>query len=185
MIKKALRILLVEDIETDAELISRHIHKIVESPVIQVVDNLEDCNRELHNFVPDIVLSDYNLPTCTGLDILELSRSTDETIPFIFLTGAVEDDELAENTVIAGASGYILKKDMKVLQEKLRPIFKQIVFKMGNHDEIRNEVRRSKIATNQIYNYLDQLKTENKEQKDYLDNLRKNDNNTGLNGDDE
>lgn len=56
MITTSLRILLVEDIETDVVLIKRKISKIVENPEIEVVDNLDDCNYKLVNFVPDIVI---------------------------------------------------------------------------------------------------------------------------------
>ena len=107
MIKTALKILLVEDYEIDADLITMQIHKIVENPEIKVVDNVEDCNNKLHNFVPDVVISDYNLPTCTGLDILKLVKKFDENLAFIFVTGTIDDDELAANTILSGASGFI------------------------------------------------------------------------------
>lgn len=185
MITTALRILLVEDNETDAELIIRHIKKIVATPVIKVVDNLADCNIQLHNFVPDVVISDYNLPTCTGLEVLEMTRAMDESISFIFITGAVDDEELAANTILSGASGFILKRNIKVLHEKLRPLLKQVVFKMGARDDIREEVRRNKISVNQIYSYLDKIKADNSEQNEYLNQIRQNMNKLKFDGDDE
>ncbi len=174
MITTPLRILLVEDLGTDVELIRRHIQKIVEDPVIKVVDNLDDCNTALHTFIPDVVISDYNLPTCNGLEILELTKSVDDSIPFIFLTGAIENEELAANTILSGASGFILKKHMKVLHEKLKPLLKQVVFNMDVREEIREKVRRNKIAVNQIYQYLDKIKADNAEQQENLNQIRRN-----------
>jgi two-component SAPR family response regulator len=65
-------------------LTNRHLKKIIENPDIRVVSNLDDCKTELINFVPDVVISDYNLPTCNGLEVLELCQATDNSIPFIF-----------------------------------------------------------------------------------------------------
>ncbi|UJH91361.1 response regulator [Antarcticibacterium sp. 1MA-6-2] len=174
MITIPLRILLVEDVKTDAELIIWHINKIVEFPHVKVVDDLEDFELALQSFVPDVVISDYNLPTSSGIEIFESARSTDDSIPFIFLTGTIEDEVLASNTFLAGASGFILKKHMDNLDAKLGPLLKQIVFNMVGRTEIREKVRQNKIAVNQIYNYLDNLNVDTEEQRENIIQIRKN-----------
>lgn len=174
MITIPLRILLVEDVETDVLLTIQHLNKIIESPHIKVVSNLDDCKKELINFVPDVVISDYSLPTCNGLEILEVTQDTDNSIPFIFLTGAIEDEEMAANTILSGASGFVLKKDMSNLDHKLRPILKKIVFNMDSREELRDKIRRNKIAVNQIHNYLDNFKMDNEEQKQNINKIRQN-----------
>lgn len=174
MITIPLRILLVEDNKTDADLIIYHIQKIVETSEIRVVDNLDEVNRELLGFVPDVVISDYNLPACTGLDVLELTQSMEDSLPFIFLTGALDNEELAANTILAGASGFILKGDMERLDEKLRPLLRKIVFNMGEREEIREKIRRNKIVVNQIYNYLDKINLDNEEQKENMARIKNN-----------
>jgi len=174
MITTKLRILLVEDYQTDAELIKIQIDKIVKDNEVRVVDNLEDFKKEFRLFVPDVILSDYNLPTCTGLEILQLVQSYDENLPFIFITGTIDDDEMAAETILGGASGFILKKHMKNLSEKLEPLFKMVVFKMVQKEELREKVRKNKIAVNQIYEYLDKFKSESSEQESNLKNIRLN-----------
>lgn len=174
MITTSLKILLVEDYPTDADLISLHLQKIVKNPDIKVVDNLEDCKQALQDFVPDVVLSDYNLPTCDGLDILKLTKSIDEHIPLIFITGTIDDDELAANTILSGASGFVLKKNMHCMDEKLKPLLKKVVFNMIERDEIREKIRKNKIAVNQIYRYLDEMNAENQDQKLSLHKIREN-----------
>jgi DNA-binding NtrC family response regulator len=174
MITTKLRILLVEDYQTDAELIKIQIDKIVKNNEIRVVDNIEDFKKEFRLFVPDVILSDYNLPTCTGLDILQLAQSYDDNLPFIFITGTIDDDEMAADTILAGATGFILKKHMNNLAEKLEPLFKKVVFKMVQQEELREKIRKNKIAVNQIYEYLDKFKADNKEQKSNLNHIRKN-----------
>lgn len=173
MIKTSLRILLVEDFEVDVVLIKRQLSQMVEDPVIEVVDDLAGCREKLINFVPDVVISDYNLPTCTGMEILELTRSIDESLPFIFLTGTINDEELAAHTILAGASGYILKKHINQLEHKLEPLLKKVVLNMVAKDELRDQIRKNKIAVNQIYSYLDSLKTDNEEQRENISKIRK------------
>lgn len=173
MIKTSLRILLVEDFEADVVLIKRQIHQMVENPIIEVVDDLAGCKDRLINFVPDVVISDYNLPTCDGMEVLELTKSIDESVPFIFLTGAINDEELAAHTILAGASGYILKKHINHLQGKLEPLLKKVVLNMVSKDELREQIRKNKMAVNQIYSYLDSLKTDNKEQQENIRKIRK------------
>lgn len=174
MITIPLRILLVEDVKTDAELIIWHINKIVELPHVKVVDNLEDFQVALQSFVPDVVISDYNLPTSSGIEIFEAARSTDDSIPFIFLTGTIEDEALASNTFLAGANGFILKRYMDNLDVKLHPLLKQIVFNMVGRTEIREKIRQNKIAVNQIYSYLDNLNVDTEEQRENILQIRKN-----------
>jgi len=172
MISKKLNILLVEDNQSDVFLIKRQIKKIVSVPEIEVTDNLEDCKDLLINFAPDVVLSDYNLPNCTGLDIMEAVKEYDSTIEFIFITGTIDDEELAANTILNGASGYILKKHINNLAEKLKPLLKKVVINMVSKDELRERIRNNKITVNQIYSYLDKINSDNAEQRDNIKNIK-------------
>ncbi|TVZ27676.1 response regulator receiver domain-containing protein [Gillisia sp. Hel_I_86] len=174
MITIPLRILIAEDHKTDAELITYHLHAIVEAPEIKVVDNLINFKAALQNFIPDVILSDYNLPSCTGLDILKATQEYDINMPFIFITGTIEDEELAANTILSGASGFILKKNMHQLQDKLRPLLKRVVFNISQQEIVREKVRKNRIAVNQIYQYLDNIKGENEEQRENLKEIKKN-----------
>jgi len=183
MINTKLRILLVEDEKTDAELITFQLKKIVENFEIKVVDNIEDATHALHNYIPDVVLSDYNLPTCTGLDVLTTTQAIDANIPLIFITGTINDEELAANTILAGASGYILKKHMNILSEKLEPLLKRVIFEMIEKEDLREKVRKNKIAVNQIYSYLDDIKYDNEEQRKSIFEIRKKINKIDLNND--
>jgi response regulator RpfG family c-di-GMP phosphodiesterase len=172
MIKSPLRILLVEDNEADILITRRSISRLVENPRIEVVDDLESFKNKLINFIPDVIISDYNLPTCTGMEILQLSQEKSEGIAFIFLTGTMHDEELAANTILSGASGYILKKNMSRLEEKLNPLLKQVAFRLGEKQEVRERLRENKIVINQINDYLDSLKADSNEQKENIGKIR-------------
>lgn len=165
---------MVEDNETDIILTKRTIKKIVQTPEIFVVEDLAACRERMVNFVPDVVISDYNLPTCTGLEVLQLVQKIDENVPFIFLTGTVNDEELAANTILAGAWGYILKKHMDDLEKRLRPLLKKVVFNITAKDDLRERLRENRISVNQIYDYLENLNSDNEEQKENIERIREN-----------
>ena len=162
----------MEDNEADVLITRRSLQKLIESPIIEVVEDLSSCRDKLINFVPDVIISDYNLPTCTGLEVMQLVQEKSPGLPFIFLTGTVHDEELAANTILAGASGYILKKHMNNLEEKLKPLLNKVVFKMDEKEAVRERLRENKIAINQIYDYLDHLNADNREQKENLKKIK-------------
>lgn len=174
MITTNLRILLVEDVKTDADLISFHLKGMVRNPEIKLVDSLADLRNELLNFIPDLVISDYNLPACNGLEVLEVTKATLPDTAFIFLTGAVDDDEVAANTVLSGANGFILKKHMEQLSQKLLPLLKRVVVQMEGRREIHERRRQNRISMNKIYGYLDKIKAENEQQRENLRQIREN-----------
>lgn len=174
MITTPLRILLVEDCETDVLFTIRTIKKIVEAPQIEVVEGLTDCYDKMINFVPDVVISDYNLPSCNGLEILQIVQEVDPNLPFIFLTGTIQDEELAANTILAGTWGYILKKHMSDLEARLKPLLKRVVFNISEKYRIREQVRESRIAVNQIYNYLDNINRDNIEHRENIAKIKGN-----------
>lgn len=174
MITIPLRILLVEDNETDAMLIERQLKKVVEKPQIKLVDDLESCRHELVHFIPDLVISDYNLPTCTGMEVLQLSQEIDPHLPLIFITGTIDDEELAANTILAGASGYILKKNMKQLDQRLRPLLKKVVLQMSAIEEVRERIRQNKQSVHQIRDYLKALNSNDyQERQKSIDRIKK------------
>lgn len=172
MINVPLRILLVEDNEADILITKRALAELVEAPDIEEVQDLSSCRDKMINFVPDVVISDYNLPTCTGLEILDLVREIDSTTPFIFLTGTLQDEELAANTILSGASGFILKKHMNVLGEKLKPLLKKVVFNLNTKADLREQIRKNRISVNQINDYLDNLDSDNKEQRENITRIK-------------
>lgn len=173
MIRIPLRILLVEDNEFDAQMITFHIEQCITSPEIEWVSTLDDIKDKLLTFYPDLILSDYNLPTCTGLEVFNLAQAINSSIPFIFITGTLENEELAANTILAGATGFILKKNMDSLQDKLRPLFKKIIFNMDKKYEEVERIRKNKIAVNQIYQYIDTINSENNNQNLTLEDIKK------------
>jgi diguanylate cyclase (GGDEF)-like protein/PAS domain S-box-containing protein len=106
--KQELRILILEDEPTDAELIERALRKAGLNFVAQRVATRREFVDALDRFKPDIVLSDYKLPDFDGLSAVRLVRERDAQLPIIAVSGAVGDEE-AVQLIRAGADDYVLK----------------------------------------------------------------------------
>jgi signal transduction histidine kinase len=64
--------------------------------------------QRLTNFSPNLVLSDFSLPTIDGYTALALARDECPDTPFIFVTGTL-GEEVAIETLKKGATDYVLK----------------------------------------------------------------------------
>ena len=111
---KTIRILHLEDLPTDAELVSRELKKGKIRFEGLVVDNKNDFIKALEKFSPDIILSDHNLPTLNSIDALRIVRDKGLKIPIILVTAAMSE-EFAINVMKGGAVDYILKDRLQRL----------------------------------------------------------------------
>jgi two-component system cell cycle sensor histidine kinase/response regulator CckA len=103
-----LRILLLEDDPADAALIQRELRRQSLDCIIDRVDNREEFTAQFQQNPPDLVLSDHRLAAFSGMHALELIRTSTPDLPFIFVTGAL-DEETAVECLKAGAWDYVLK----------------------------------------------------------------------------
>ncbi|MGH7807891.1 MAG: response regulator, partial [Thermodesulfobacteriota bacterium] len=69
--QRELRILIVEDVPSDLELVERELRKAKLAFRTKQVDTREAFLKELKDFTPDIILSDYSLPSFDGMSALE------------------------------------------------------------------------------------------------------------------
>jgi len=109
MIKTDLHILMLEDDPLDAELNLNQLKLIDEySCIVKWVTDRPSFTDALKNSSPDIVLSDYTLPQYNGLNALHDMQALNLNIPFIFVTGTI-NEETAAGTIKAGAWDYVVK----------------------------------------------------------------------------
>jgi len=106
-----LKILFVEDVLFDAELIWREIEKNKISFSKELVDKRETYLEYLKDFEPDLIISDYSLPQFDGMSALLLRNEHAPLVPFILVTGSV-NEEVAVECMKAGADDYILKNNL-------------------------------------------------------------------------
>lgn len=111
---QTIRILFVEDLPSDVELAKREITKggIVFS--YRVVETEKDFRREIIEFDPDLIISDYSMPEFDGMSALMITQEFPRDIPFIVLTGSM-NEETAVSCMKAGANDYVIKEQIKRL----------------------------------------------------------------------
>ena len=111
MADAVLRILILEDVPMDAELVEYELERARIPFEACRVDSREDFLRELEVFRPDLILSDYTLPRFDGMAALSLARERAPSIPFLIVTGSV-NEETAVGCMKAGATDYLLKSNL-------------------------------------------------------------------------
>lgn len=109
-----LKILHLEDLPADAELVDRVLRKANFQFEKKVVVDRPDFVRALRDFHPDIILSDHSLPAFNSLEALRITREEGISAPLILVTATVSE-EYAVNVIKEGASDYILKDRLERL----------------------------------------------------------------------
>ncbi len=103
-----LRILIVEDVPSDAELMKFELTEAGLKFGSRCVAGRAAFLKELDDFSPQIILSDYSLPSFSGLAALKIAVEKCPDVPFIFVSGAL-GEETAVELLRKGATDYILK----------------------------------------------------------------------------
>jgi PAS domain S-box-containing protein len=106
-----LRILILEDVPMDAELVEYELGRASVDFDARRVDTRDAFERQLEEFRPDVILSDYTLPRFDGMAALSLARERAPDIPFLIVTGSV-NEETAVGCMKAGATDYLLKSNL-------------------------------------------------------------------------
>ena len=106
--ERALRILILEDLPSDAELMVYELRQAGIAHSYRRVADREHFVAALAENWPDLILSDFHLPSFDGLEALALAQATCPDTPFIFVSGAM-GEEVAIDTLKRGATDYVLK----------------------------------------------------------------------------
>jgi PAS domain S-box-containing protein len=122
--KSDLRILMLEDIATDAELAEQSLRDDGLVFTTLRVDTEAAFIQALKDFSPHIVLSDYRLPAYSGRAALEYMRRAYPKIPVIMLSGVLSDESAVELLKL-GARDYVLKNELARLAPAIRRVLSE------------------------------------------------------------
>jgi signal transduction histidine kinase len=106
-----LKILILEDNPSDAELTLRVLKKSELRFEYRLADNKVGYIVALQEFRPDVILSDHSLPSFTSEEALPIAKDICKNSAFILVTGTVSE-EFAVNILKAGADDYLLKSSL-------------------------------------------------------------------------
>jgi diguanylate cyclase (GGDEF)-like protein len=116
--KARMRVVVVEDSVTDAELLARHLAKAHLSVQIERVQTEEDFVAALRKGAPDLILSDFSLPRFDGLRALDLAVIHAPDTPFIYVSGTIGEERAIE-ALKRGATDYVLKSNLARLSSAI------------------------------------------------------------------
>src|SRR5215470_7646879 len=84
---RPLRILMLEDVDTDAELVRAELRRAKLAFEWRRVETPHDFMTALSEFQPDVILADFSMPQFSALDALALLQARGIRMPFILVTG--------------------------------------------------------------------------------------------------
>ena len=120
-----MKILVVDDMSTMRRIVM-NIMKQLGFARVEEAENGEGALLKLRAESFGFIISDWNMPVMTGIELLRAVRADDKlkTIPFLMVTAEAQKDNLLE-AIQAGVSNYIVKPfTAEILQEKMNKIFK-------------------------------------------------------------
>jgi two-component system chemotaxis response regulator CheY len=124
---KKLRILIVDDFATMRKVIRNLLKQVGYDNIIEA-ENGEAALTVLKSQKIDFVISDWNMPNMTGLELLKAVRADGELckMPFLMVTAEALKDNVVE-AVKAGVNNYTAKPfTAEVLNEKMEKILDKI-----------------------------------------------------------
>jgi len=103
-----LTILVVDDFLTMRKIVERDLKELGFSSIVKAKDGAAAWEIFTQQQI-DIVISDWNMPNMTGLELLNSIRSSDKpTTPFIMVTAESEKSQI-ESAKESGVDGYLIK----------------------------------------------------------------------------
>lgn len=127
MADQNMRFLVVDDFST----MRRIVRNLLKELGFSNVEEAEDGQVALHklkNSTFDFVVTDWNMPNMTGLELLKAIRADAQLkhLPVMMVTAEAKKENIIE-AATAGASGYIVKPfTAATLDEKLKKVFANI-----------------------------------------------------------
>jgi len=121
------KVLVVDDSSVMRQIIKNTLKQLgFGAANISDADNGDAGWKKVKDAVPDLIVSDWNMPKMTGIDLLKQVRSEDalKGIPFLIVTSEGNKEKIME-AIQAGVNQYIVKPfNANQLEEKIQAIFK-------------------------------------------------------------
>jgi PAS domain S-box-containing protein len=143
--QRPLHVLLLEDDDSDAQLISSELRRGGIDHIERRAAGREDFLAALSEFRPELILTDYRVPGFNGMEALSVARNVCPDVPVIMVTGCLGEG-LAVETIRSGAADYILK-------DRLSQLVPAVVRAVREAEE-RKQRRRAEVMLELKYQQL-------------------------------
>ncbi len=134
--KKALRVLIVEDSEFDAQMIVSMLRKGGYEVISERVETEPALRAALEGKSWDIILADYNLPEFNASVALTILQESGLDLPFIIVSGGIGED-IAVSAMKAGAHDYLMKGNLSRLLPAVERELREAANRAGQREAKR------------------------------------------------
>ena len=135
-----LRALIVEDSQTDCDILIRELRKGGYDVTFERVDSATALRAALVLGGWDIVFSDYSMPGFSGVACLKIIRERGLDLPFIFVSGTI-GEEVAVEAMKLGANDYVMKGNTARLLPAIRRELLDAELRR-QHDAVQQRMRQ-------------------------------------------
>lgn len=129
MFDSSTKILVVDDMMTMRKIVSKTLKELGFSDITEASDGQKGWETIMAASPPfGLIVSDWNMPNCTGLDLLKRVRVDGrfKATPFVLLTAESESHQVME-ALKAGVDSYIVKPfTVETLKVKLQETYKKV-----------------------------------------------------------
>ncbi len=153
MMNSKLKILLVEDSESDSDLLIRFLKKKeINFSYSRVWSRIDFVNAIKENHL-DLIIADHSLPQFSGMEAFRIAKMQNLNVPFILVTGTVTENILTEYAK-EGIDDYILKDNLLRLPSAIEHVIRkkkneELLEKLEiAHKKIQDSINYSKIIQN-------------------------------------
>ena len=116
--ERELKIVFVEDVEADIDLVYHELRRSKITYTHAHVKTAEAFEEALDRIKPDIVLSDFALPNFDGISAYNIKQKRCPDIPFIIISGTIGEERAVE-LIKSGVTDYVLKDKLFTLSSKI------------------------------------------------------------------
>ena len=148
---------MLEDLKTDQELVKRQVLKMAPNAAFTIASSKEEFMDKINWSTPDIILADYNIPGFGGLEALFYAKEHMPHVPFVFVSATLNDEEKVAESIISGASGYVLKQNLRALPEKLMPILQASKERYDEQEQRKQRLSMAKLKLQKLEALINQL----------------------------
>lgn len=139
--KKPLKILLIEDNRMDIILLKEALDKDFRGFKMKTIVTEKELIEEIQKEY-DIVISDYFLPTFSGMKALKIRNRENPSLPLVICTSSM-DENTAVECMKAGADDYVLKTDLNRMG--------RVISHIQENKRIENEKKKMERAQSVIF----------------------------------
>ncbi|MEP7169120.1 MAG: histidine kinase [Bacteroidota bacterium] len=158
VLKNELKILMLQDNNSDAQLIETHLKQSGTTFNAKIVSDKKQFKEAIHEDSFDVILSGHKPPEFSSVEALKISREKNLDVPFIVVTGTVSE-EFAVSIIKQGADDYFLKNNLSSLHASITQAIEKRKVRVAK-EKAEAELKASNDRLRELFFHLQNVREE-------------------------